>query len=65
MLRDAIVAANPGNPALPKARELLQSGARRVLDGANAKLLNWSDDKDRWIAEQVRLEILETIVALR
>lgn len=65
MLKDAIAKANPGNPALPKAKELLQSGARRVLDAKNANKLNWSDDKDRWIAEKVRLEILETIVALK
>lgn len=64
MLRDAIAKANPGNPALPKAKGLLQSGARRVLDAANANKLNWSDDKNRWIAEEVRLEILEILVEL-
>ena len=65
MLKDAIAKANPGNPALSKAKELLQFGARRVLGEKNANKLNWSDDKDRWIAEKVRLEILETIVALK
>jgi hypothetical protein len=64
MLKEAIANANPGNPALPKAKDLLKSGARRVLDAENADKLNWSDDKDRWIAEKVRLEILETLVAL-
>jgi hypothetical protein len=64
MLKDAIANAKTGNPALPKAKELLKSGARRVLDAANVNKLNWSDDKDRWIAEKVRLEILETLVAL-
>lgn len=64
MLKDAIAKANPDNPALPKAKELLKTGAHRVLDAKNANKLNWSDDKDRWIAEKVRLEILETLVAL-
>ena len=64
MLKDAIAKAKPGNPALPKAKELLKTGAHRVLDAKNANKLNWSDDKDRWIAEKVRLEILETLVAL-
>ena len=65
MLSDAIAKANPRNPVLTKAKELLQSGARRVLDAENANKLDWSDDKDRWIAEKVRLEILETLVALK
>lgn len=65
MLKDAIAKTNTFNPALPKANELLQYGARRVLDATNANKLNWSDDKDRWIAEEVRLEILKTIVALK
>jgi len=65
MLKDAIAKANPGNLALPKAKELLQSGAHRVLDAKNANMLNWSDDKNRWIAEEVRLEILETLVVLK
>jgi len=64
MLRDTIAKAKPGNPALPKAKELLTSGARRVLDAENANKLNWSDEKNRWIAEEVRLEILETLVVL-
>jgi len=65
MLKDAIAKAKPGNPALPKAKDLIKSGARRVLDAKDANKLNWSDDKDRWIAEEVRLEILETLVALK
>lgn len=64
MLRDAIAKAKPGNPALPKAKEFLTSGAGRVLDAENANKLNWSDEKNRWIAEEVRLEILEILVVL-
>lgn len=64
MLKDAIAKTKPNNPVLPKAKELLKSGARRVLDAENANKLNWSDVKNRWIAEEVRLEILETLVAL-
>jgi len=65
MFKDAIAKTKPNNPVLPKAKELLKTGARRVLDAENANKLNWSDDKNRWIAEEVRLEILETLVALQ
>jgi len=65
MLKDAVAKAAPGNPSIPKAKDLLQSCACRVLDAENANKLNWTDDKDRWIAEEVRLEILETLMALK
>ena len=65
MLRDAISKADPVNSSLPKAKELLKTGASRVLNAKNVNQLNWSNDKDRWIAENVRIEILEALVALR
>jgi hypothetical protein len=64
MLKDAIAKAEPENPALSKAKDLLQTGARRVLEDKNANQFDWINDKDRWIAEQVRMEILENLVAL-
>lgn len=65
MLQSAIAKAKQGNPKYAKAKELLHFGARRVLDAKNANKLNWCDDKDRWLAEAVRLEILEIIMALK
>lgn len=64
MLEDAIAHAKVENPNLSKAKYLLKSGARRVLEAENANKLNWTDNKNRWIAEEVRLEILEMLVAL-
>jgi hypothetical protein len=64
MLREAISKANPNNSTLPKAKELLETGISRVLKAKNASQLNWSNDKNRWIAEKVRVEILETLAAL-
>ena len=64
MLRDAVAKADPGHPAVAKARELLATGARRVLEAPNAGRMSWLDPKDRWIAETVRLEILEALAAL-
>jgi hypothetical protein len=64
MLREAVAKADPGHPAVAKARELLATGARRVLEAPNAGRMSWLDPKDRWIAETVRLEILEALAAL-
>jgi len=65
MLREAVARARPNHPMLTRAKELLASGARRVLQAENADKISWLDGKDRWIAEQVRLEILETLAALK
>ena len=64
MLRDALAKAGADNPAVARAKGLLATGARRVLEAQNADKINWSDPKDRWVAETVRLEILETLTAL-
>jgi len=65
MLREAVARARPNHPMLTRAKELLASGARRVLQAENADKISWLDGKDRWIADQVRLEILETLAALK
>jgi hypothetical protein len=64
MLKDAVSKSEPSNPALLKAQELLQTGADRVLKAANADQLEWESDKNRWVAEDVRMEILESLVKL-
>lgn len=64
MLRKAIAAANHQNPALPAAKKLFQNGVSRVLDAHNAGMLNWSNNKNRWIAEEIRFKILNLLVSL-
>jgi len=54
--------ANP--PALDRARKLLAEAASRVCDAKGASALAWAADKDRTVADQVRLEILETLMDL-
>jgi len=65
MLRDAVARSKPNHPALTKAKDLLANGARRVLQGEAVSNISWVDNKDRWVAEQVRLEILEALAALK
>jgi hypothetical protein len=64
MLRDAVAKARPDHPVLPQAKQLLATGARRVLEAENASKLSWLDPKDRRIADEVRVEIIEAIAAL-
>jgi hypothetical protein len=56
MLRDAI-AANPSHPRVAEAKALLTAAPRRVLDAENADDIQWRNDKDRGIADAVRIEI--------
>ena len=46
---------NARGPALDCARKLLAEAASRVCDAKSAGSLPWADDKDRTIADQVRL----------
>lgn len=65
MLRAKVAAAGPGdNPALRRARELLETGPARVLDAAGADQLHWAAPKDRSLADAVRLEVLAALEAL-
>jgi hypothetical protein len=64
MLKDAISKADPRDPTLPKAQELLQTAPDRVLTAERANQLEWNSLKNRWIAEQVRLEVLQCLVKL-
>lgn len=65
MLRNAVSAADPNNPAVPHAKLLLLTGAQRVLDEPGMTNMNWFEPKNRWGAEEVRLDILKTLVELQ
>jgi hypothetical protein len=56
--------AGQTSPALEPAKKLLDTAASRVLDAPGADRLLWKDEKDRNVADQVRVEILETLAAL-
>ena len=67
MLRDQVASAEKRGgrtTALDRARKLLAEAAPRVCDAKGASALVWSAEKDRTVADQVRLEILETLSAL-
>ena len=64
MLRAAVASADPRivrSPALDRARRLLTGAAARVCDAKGASALNWADEKDRGVADQVRIEILAAL----
>ncbi len=56
---------DPRNPLLPEARELAAVAADRVLSAHGATKLMWVEDKDRSIADEVRLEIGELLEKLK
>lgn len=67
MLRESVAAAaktGKHGPALDHAKALLATAAARVLDAPGANALLWADPKDRSVADAVRIEILEALVAL-
>ena len=67
MLRARIAKAEasgqPG-PALERARKLLTEAANRVCEAKGAGAMQWMDDKDRGLADTVRIEILEAMAGL-
>ena len=68
MLRDRVAAAQKHGrqgPALDRARKLLAEAPTRVCEAKGASALSWAAPKDRTLADQVRLEILESLTALR
>ena len=68
MLRDRLAAkkaAGAANPAIKRAEELLATACERVLAGEKGDNYTWDQDKDRSIADTVRIEVLETLAALR
>lgn len=67
MLRKAVAAARKNgrnDRLLQRAEELLKHGPDRVLKGASAGTLMWHSEKDRSVADAVRIELLETLSAL-
>jgi hypothetical protein len=67
MLRAGIAAAETRggrDPALERAKQLLAEAAPRVCDSPGAQALQWAEEKDRGVADRVRLEILEALAAL-
>jgi len=68
MLRDRIAAAakaDPSDPRLAGARRLLAAAADRVTACmTDVGQINWPRDKDRSIADRVRVEVLEMLSKL-
>ncbi len=57
--------AQPGHPALGEAKALLASAASRVTACmTGSKLIYWKEPKDRNLADQVRVEVLEMLMRL-
>jgi hypothetical protein len=51
-------------PELAAAKALLVSGPQRVLAGEKGANYRWDEAKDRTVQDQVRIEVLKTLVAL-
>ena len=67
MLRDKVAKAeNTGfkGLSLNNAKRLLNEAAARVCNAPGANSVKWSDEKDRTIADKVRVEILDALIAL-
>jgi hypothetical protein len=66
-LRDGIAnAEKKGGPnqALDRARKLLNEVADRVCNAQGTDALRWTDEKDRNVADRVRVEILDALTEL-
>jgi len=67
MLREAVAAAEKRDatpPALSNARKLLANACTRVLASVQGANYRWDESRDRSVADTVRIEILEALVAL-
>lgn len=68
MLRDRIAEAERAgvkSKALENAKRILAEAASRVCNAPGANGFLWAQEKDRAVADKVRVEILEALVALR
>jgi hypothetical protein len=61
----ALAMAGASGRAVDRAQQLLAGAAARVTQASGAQVFNWSKPKDRSLADQVRLEILETLASLQ
>ncbi len=52
-------------PLLSAAKKLLLEGPRRVLAGENGANYRWDEPKDRAVQDQVRIEVLKALAALK
>jgi len=64
MLREAIERADPGTEGLAAAQAVLDTACERVLAGETRENYRWYEEKDRGVADRVRVEILEALAAL-
>ena len=67
MLSSKVAAAEQAGrkgPQLERARKLLAEAADRVLNATGADHLQWAQSKNRTIADQVRVEILDVLTEL-
>ncbi|MCL4685392.1 discoidin domain-containing protein [Myxococcota bacterium] len=62
---EEVAHSNPSHPALDRARTLAQTAPARVLAAPGASEFVWSARKNRSAADAVRIEIGETLDALR
>ena len=65
MLQKAISAARPDNPKIQHAKEILSNGIQDVLNAPGAANISWFSSKNRWKADELRLDILKTIIGLQ
>ncbi|MHC4399785.1 MAG: hypothetical protein ACYTG0_08905 [Planctomycetota bacterium] len=61
----AAKAAGRSDAAVARAESLLTTAAQKVLSAPGADQLDWHTSKDRTLADEVRVEILEALVSLR
>jgi hypothetical protein len=67
MLRERVAAAKragKASDAVARAERLLGGAVGRVLAGENGTNYRWDEAKDRGVADRVRREVLEALVAL-
>jgi hypothetical protein len=68
MLRNRIAEAEKAgvkSKALENAKRILAAAAPRVCNAPGVNDFQWAQEKDRAVADRVRVEILEALVALR
>ncbi len=66
MLKMAKDNADPGNPAVQKAEKLLTAGIHGVLEAEGTNIMLWHDSiVDKWAADEIRREILDTMIELK
>lgn len=61
---DGVARQHPGHRAVARAEELLDTAYERVSAHKTGDGYVWRDERDRSLADQVRIEILETLVEL-